>query len=294
MANATHFTRCTFAAKEIDTVNGVIPGVAVITIGEAKGHGLFVDAKTIETVMACAGKYADGVRVVADHSGGILDTIGLLRNFRVDGATLRADMHLLEADPASRAKVLEMAAKIADTFGLSITFDHTVENIDGKPFVRCTNLVDVALVTEPAANPALFSANPMDIADVLKAIEAITAQSAECSARLTALEAKLGAMPGPEVKTDIAALSAKIDTVQTDAIAAVARRLGVSDASHQTWSIARPATTAPQFPKLKAAFDAAKTAGRGQFGALADAAKAEPGEYAAFLKSDLRGDPAKL
>ena len=42
-----------FAA--IDRAAGVVRGVSVITIGDAKGHGLQVDETTLAQVQACAG-----------------------------------------------------------------------------------------------------------------------------------------------------------------------------------------------------------------------------------------------
>jgi hypothetical protein len=135
----------------------VIKGVSVISVGEAKGHGLFVDAQTLLEVKACAESYSGGVKVNLDHGAGIKDIIGLVTNFRITGEKLIADLHLLESADR-RAYVLEIAEKLPDTFGISIAFSGPVREISGRKFASCTELYSADLVQTPAANPTgLFS-----------------------------------------------------------------------------------------------------------------------------------------
>jgi hypothetical protein len=154
----------TLASERVDSVGGIIHGVSVITEGPALGHvdkksGLpvFVDRTTLAQVMACAKTYAGGLKVKADHGSGIFATTGALRNFRIDGDRLRADLHVLASD-TNRAKLLEMAQTIPDTFGLSVSFTGQDEIRPGKVLARCTEIYSADLVPEPAANPSgLFS-----------------------------------------------------------------------------------------------------------------------------------------
>ena len=135
----------------------IIEGVSIISVGEAKGHGLFVDDITLQEVKACAESYAGGVKVNLDHGAGIKDIVGFCDNFRIVGGKLVADLNLLET-AEKRAYVLEIASRMPDTFGISIAFSGPVRERDGRSFARCTELYSADLVQTPAANPTgLFS-----------------------------------------------------------------------------------------------------------------------------------------
>lgn len=135
----------------------IIEGVSIISVGEAKGHGLFVDDITLQEVKACAESYAGGVKVNLDHGAGIRDIVGFCDNFRIVGKKLVADLNLLET-AEKRAYVLEIASRMPDTFGISIAFSGPVRERDGRSFASCTELYSADLVQTPAANPTgLFS-----------------------------------------------------------------------------------------------------------------------------------------
>ena len=140
----------------------IIEGVSIISVGEAKGHGLFVDATTLQEVKACAESYAGGVKVNLDHGAGIKDIIGFVDNFRIVGDKLLGDLNLLQT-AEKRDYVLEIAEKLPDTFGISIAFSGPVREINGKSFASCTELYSADLVQTPAANPTgLFSFQAVD------------------------------------------------------------------------------------------------------------------------------------
>jgi hypothetical protein len=135
----------------------IIEGVSIISVGEAKGHGLFVDDITLQEVKACAESFAGGVKVNLDHGAGIKDIVGFCDNFRIIGEKLVADLNLLET-AEKRAYVLEIAERMPDTFGISIAFSGPVREKDGRSFASCTELYSADLVQTPAANPTgLFS-----------------------------------------------------------------------------------------------------------------------------------------
>lgn len=131
--------------------SGIIEGVSVITMGEAKGHGVFIDEKSLE-LFAALGSEADAVRVKFEHGGGLKDVVGTLRNFRVESPQVRADLHLLKTH-SQFATITEMADHLAGEFGLSVAFNGTREELNGKDYVRPTELYSVDLVDQPAANP---------------------------------------------------------------------------------------------------------------------------------------------
>lgn len=145
-----------FKSATSDKVNsdtGIIHGVSVITVGKAIGHTISVDATTLSQVKAVADSHKNGVKVKANHGTGVEAIVGALRDFRIEGNQLKADLHLLKSS-GEQARILEMASTMPESFGLSTAFSG--EPQDG--FARCTELYSVDLVDDPAANPSgLFS-----------------------------------------------------------------------------------------------------------------------------------------
>ena len=219
----------------------IIEGVSIISVGEAKGHGLFVDDITLQEVKACAESYAGGVKVNLDHGAGIRDIVGFCDNFRIVGGKLVADLNLLET-AEKRAYVLEIASRMPDTFGISIAFSGPVREKDGRSFASCTELYSADLVQTPAANPTgLFSFTAKSVDTSAKEMiedknkmedgEEDTVSIADIVERLTALEtafgdykSKMEEMPKDEEKmedapmveekdSEMSKLSAKLDLI---------------------------------------------------------------------------------
>jgi len=159
----SYFSTATGSA--VDHAAGVLRGVSVITEGEAKGHALQIDAKTLQQVKACAETYSDGLRVKMDHYTGIDAMVGVLKNFAIDGAQLRADMHLLKSH-SDFEKIMEMAETMPGAFGLSIAFSGTPEGGDDDTlrFARCSEIYSCDIVDIPAANPTGLFSEPMKTA----------------------------------------------------------------------------------------------------------------------------------
>ena len=219
----------------------IIEGVSIISVGEAKGHGLFVDDITLQEVKACAESYAGGVKVNLDHGAGIKDIVGFCDNFRIIGKKLVADLNLLET-AEKRAYVLEIASRMPDTFGISIAFSGPVRELDGRSFASCTELYSADLVQTPAANPTglfSFTAKSVDTSakemiddkNKMEDSEEDTVSIADIVERLTALEtafgdykSKMEEMPKDEEKmedapmveekdSEMSKLSAKLDLI---------------------------------------------------------------------------------
>ena len=150
----------------IDREAAVIRGVSVITEGAAKGHThggkpLMIDARTLAQVRDAASQFVGGLKVKLNseqlgHNGGAI--VAALREFRIDGRQLRADLHMLKSSP-HREWVMEMAETMPDSFGLSIVFSGAKEDAGETSLARCTEIYNCGIVDEPAANPTgLFSA----------------------------------------------------------------------------------------------------------------------------------------
>src|ERR1700745_2547178 len=56
-------SRLNLSGSRVDRQHGIIKGVSLIALGDARGHGKRVDEKTLDTVRDCAMKYGDGLRV---------------------------------------------------------------------------------------------------------------------------------------------------------------------------------------------------------------------------------------
>jgi hypothetical protein len=197
------------AFAQIDASAGIVRGVSVITEGPALGHGMEVDATTVQQVMECAKEYRGGLKVKMTHGGDAGDIVGFLTDFRIDEPKLLADLHLLETTP-HRAYILELAAKIPDTFGLSISFSGPVEERDGMVFARCTEIYSADLVAEPAANPTgLFSADA--------AADKVTAQAGNSKPKPNMDEAKIKEIVEGALSAALAPLSARLSKLENPA-----------------------------------------------------------------------------
>jgi len=166
----------------------LIMGVSVITEGDALGHGVMIDAMSLATIKEHAMMKANGVKVMLDHDDGIENTIGVMRNFAIEGIQLRADLQLLKAH-GETPLIIEMAETMPELFGMSISFSGTLEEIGGVYYVRCEELYSIDIVDMPAANPSgLFSAK-VDSTQKAMDLQALTIElSAEKELRAAAAE----------------------------------------------------------------------------------------------------------
>jgi len=166
----------------------MIPGVAVITKGEALGHGVWIDEVFLESAVA-AGNASRGIKCRFTHPGlcadGLGKYMGRFRNFTRDGNRVRADLHFsdttrkapeFDQDPAEY--IADLAEKDPEAFGTSIVFwpdrgeeDRFIaehededgafvspdpENTKNLIHARLAKLDGCDIVDDPAANPDGF------------------------------------------------------------------------------------------------------------------------------------------
>lgn len=172
---------------------GFIPDAAVITRGEALGHGLWIDAEFLEQVSMAINLTGDvGAKARFTHPDISGDGLGKLlakaKNARVEGDKVIADLHLLQSahdtpDGNLAGYVLKLAQEAPDAFGESISFGRDRQGeaefalkhgatVDSDGYVdhggfkspdkdnkknyrhaRLAELYAVDTVDEPAANP---------------------------------------------------------------------------------------------------------------------------------------------
>jgi hypothetical protein len=307
------------AAGKIDAEAGVIRGVSLISEGPALGHGVMVDARTLQQVKAAAEQYEGGLKVKLDHNSGAGDIIGYVDGLRIEGKKLLGDLNLLKNSP-HRGYVLEIAEKIPDTFGLSIAFSGPVEMSGDKKTMlqRCTEIYSVDLVSEPAANAeGLFerrmksfqtesgttpeeakTKNKIAMNDDVKKEIAGMIESAMMgmTERLGKLEAlACGTEPKP------AAMSAKNDEVQLAAKQAAeaalkefAKTIGAPAAPAASAEVAAPAakSEAKSFEAIVAAKTSELKGNKGD--AIAFAIKNHSAEYQQYRSRVAAGEVVKL
>lgn len=178
------------APARVDREQRVIYGVSAAQAVEALGHGIVLDAKTLEQIVELGNAAKNGIKSRFTHPGlssdGMGKHLGRMKNFRVEGDKAVGDIHL--ADAASKAPdgdlagyVMDLAEEDSAALGMSIvaggykawTFDDGsevevndwLESEDSedegyrpenatttKPVFRVQELDAVDVVDEPAAN----------------------------------------------------------------------------------------------------------------------------------------------
>ena len=114
---------------QVDKEKGTMSSVALISIGPALGHNLFVDKKSLETIE----DQLDGTKLPAyiTHKGALFEDrltreIGMFDNFRIEGNRILGDFQAFESfkddDYRQYNRLFEMAEKMPERFGLSIVF----------------------------------------------------------------------------------------------------------------------------------------------------------------------------
>lgn len=310
------------ASGAIDAKAGIIRGVSLITAGPALGHGVMVDAKTLEQVKSAAEQYSGGLKVKLDHNSGAGDIVGFIDALRVDGEKLLGDLHLLENSP-HRNYILEIASKIPDTFGLSIAFSGPSEmSADNKTILqRCSEIYSVDIVSEPAANPAGFfsrklkqfqtdtttGAEPPETEieielpmnpDMQKAIAGMIESAVMgLGDRLSKLEAAVSC--APQDKQQPAAMSAQNEVVQLAAKQAAeaalkefAKTIGAPAVPSVSAEPAAPAKVEAKFEEIVSAKSAELKGDKAA--AIAFAIKNHSTEYAAYRSRVQAGESIKL
>ena len=133
-----------------------LSNVSILTIGEAKGHNLLIDQKSIEQALEVANSMKR-IKVTMGHGAEVSGILGYIDGFRIEGERLMGDLTLFNTNEAQF--VQHLAQVLPEGFGLSLTFSGVPEEIAGDRFARVTEIYDISVVSTPAANPAgMFSA----------------------------------------------------------------------------------------------------------------------------------------
>ena len=286
----------TTLTKDALLANPFVPGVSMMTIGQAKGHSVWheateaylpewVDARTLQTIAEAAFAAGGKVRSKDGHYGGLGDSLGIIANIRVDGDKARGDLTLLNTYEEFE-HLCNLIATAAETFGMSLDCCRDHEIVDGKAYIRVTEIFTCDLVDAPAANKALFDSQPKtkSMAEPTTPAPAAPAASTPAPAApaaapdTAAITAAVEAGIAP-LKADVAALTTKVNDLAAKveaapgtppaapaeppvppAMAALTQRLAALEAKQgiaaAAFSGAAPAATpAGEAPKKLTAFE---------------------------------------
>jgi len=160
-------------ARNIDREKGVIYGAKVIQIGEAKGHGMFVDGDFIDSVVEFGNATKQGIKARFGHPNMCNTALGTFlgrwKGFYRDGDEIRANLFLSNTSKDTpngdlHSYVMDLAEAEAESFGVSIAFsrDLAAEEEAGLhedlQIARLKSLKAADCVDEPAATSGgLFS-----------------------------------------------------------------------------------------------------------------------------------------
>lgn len=163
---------------------GTIEGISIISAGEAKGHGMMISEKSLESAITLLMGKSLPAYLSHDNAFGdrLLTEAGMFSGFYRDGEQIRAQKFkafesFKKYDREKYDRLFEMASMAPNTFGVSIVFEGQLfwEMADGSersmelgldtpenarfdvPTIRPLAITSADFVDTPAANAALFS-----------------------------------------------------------------------------------------------------------------------------------------
>ena len=169
---------------EVDVVEGSMQAVSLIQLGEARGHGIYVDGLSLGSALEVLAQ--GNLPAFITHNGALVEDrmlkqVGFFSGFYIDEGKLKAEkFRALESfrddETESFNRLFDLAKEMPDAFGLSLVFEADlvwvfedgkellIKDSDGEgairdiPSVRFNSISSADFVDEPAANEdGLFS-----------------------------------------------------------------------------------------------------------------------------------------
>ena len=165
-------------------MSGVMFNVALLSVGEARGHGVMITQRTLASALVAAATTPVAAFITHDGASGdrMLGQIGYFSHFFIDGDSLRA--HTFTALPSFKddeamryRRLFDIAAAIPDNVGISLVFTGELvwETLSAGfspanlktprppdaayafPTVIISKIMSADFVESPAATTGLFS-----------------------------------------------------------------------------------------------------------------------------------------
>ena len=189
------------AELEVDTVNHVLSGVAIVSRGTVKHFRNWeADEVTLDQVVELGNQPNKGHRSRWTHSPESTGRhIGRVRNFRIDGDTVRGDLHIAKSafnsPEGNFGQYLEdLAVEDPEAIGLSMSVDLSDEMFTESPGatpIRLAGIKTIDVVGEPALTDGLFNRNQFGaLADRLNSL--VDRQSGERSDVVSSMATSAG------------------------------------------------------------------------------------------------------
>lgn len=213
--------------ERVDREAGIIYGVAMATVGEAKGHGFEFDEASLDALVELGNEHEIGKKSRLGHPNESEDATGAFlgrgKNWRRDGGIARADLHLdpsAEISPKGNLSeyVMTRTESDPDSWGMSIVFDFELEkqkNSDGRettkgklPIARPRKLHAADVVDDPAANDGMLSGNVLLSAGATQFLQKFEAHAEAEGKTLAFLDRVL--LGKPELEQKVVSLAQKI------------------------------------------------------------------------------------
>lgn len=169
----------------VDQEAGILRNVALMSIGEAAGHGCRVDLTTLQGLFKLT--QGKSIKAYLNHSYNPAPTevVGVFSGIYIDNekGVLRAShFKALEAFKTHNRQafdtLFELAITAPESFGVSVVIHRDLEDAEdgGSAYIRPRAIDSADFVSRPAANKALFSQEkPIDVSE--KPIQEITPEA---------------------------------------------------------------------------------------------------------------------
>lgn len=197
-----------FRAGSVNADTGELLDISLIQVGDALGHGMRVDSKSLESALDVLGDtlpaYITHENAFADR---ILAEIGFFKDFHIEENKLKARsfkaLNSFKEDEAEKyRRLFDIAENIPTNFGISLVFSARVVWVlaDGSeiafedqstppegtvadlPAIRFTEINSADFVDQPAANAdGLFTQKPQK--NIMSEIEKLETEETEIEAQ---------------------------------------------------------------------------------------------------------------
>jgi hypothetical protein len=240
--------------SQVNKEKGEIRGVSIMTTGEAKGHGMFIDDQTLQELFDILN--GDAIPAYITHDGAIwgdrvTSEVGIFSGFYREGdkvkGTFKAFDSFREHEKKTYDRLFEVAEKIPGKFGTSIVFNlqlewelddgskmrsyNEPENAVNGPFVRPLKVASVDFVDSPASNNGLFNQNNNPDTDNMKKTDEepkpVTFSEEEHNTALGAKDTEIVTLNEKitEIESEKATLSEAKDALQEE-VTSLSAKLG--------------------------------------------------------------------
>ena len=157
----------------VDQDAGILRNVALMSIGEAAGHGCRVDLATLQGLFKLT--QGKSIKAYLNHSYNPAPTevVGVFSGIYIDnekGVLRASQFKALDAFKTHNRQafdtLFELATTAPESFGVSVVICQNLEDAadGGSAYIRPISIDSADFVSSPAANKALFSQeNPIDV-----------------------------------------------------------------------------------------------------------------------------------